>query len=110
MCRVHQTYSSVNVQLQLGRRKPQGRGTGSRGVENTGAGEQHRVLWKTRGLVENMESSGKHGVWWKTRGLVENTAQARSEKHGGPLFLLISLNCNENHSASRRQRLFSNIS
>ena len=51
---------------------PGSRGTGSRGVENTGCGK--RGVWKTRG-VENTGSGGKHGVWWKTRGL--------SAKHGG---------------------------
>ena len=52
---------------------PGSRGTGSRGVENTGSGGKHGV-WKTWGLMENTGSGGKHGVWWKTRGL--------SEKHG----------------------------
>ena len=45
---------------------PGSRGTGSRGVENTGSGGKHGV-WKTRGLVENTGSGGKHGV------SVENT-------------------------------------
>ena len=48
---------------------PGSRGTGSRGVENTGCGK-HGV-WKTRGLVENT------GSQWKTRGL--------SAKHGGTI-------------------------
>ena len=34
---------------------PGSRGTGSRGVENTGSGGKHGLWWKTRGL------SGKHG-------------------------------------------------
>ena len=69
-------------------RGPGVRGTGSRGVENTGCGT-HRVwktrgventgcgkhrVWKTRGLVGNTGSGGNNGVWWKTRGL--------SGKHG----------------------------
>jgi len=45
-------------------------GPRSRGVENTGSGAKHRVLWKTRGLLENTGSGGKHGVWWKTRGVL----------------------------------------
>ena len=45
---------------------PGSRGTGSRGVENTGSGVKHGV-WKKRGLVENTGSSRKHGV------SVENT-------------------------------------
>ena len=49
---------------------PGSRGTGSRGVENTGCGK-NGVWWKTRGLVENT------GSQWKTRGL--------SAKHGGTI-------------------------
>ena len=39
---------------------PGSRGTGFRGVENTGCGK-HGVWWKTWGLVENT------GSQWKTR-------------------------------------------
>ena len=58
------------------------RGTGFRGVQNTGCGE-HGV-WKTRG-VENT------GSGWKTRGLVENTGsewktQVFNEKTRGNYF------------------------
>ena len=55
------------------------RGTGSRGVENTGSGGKHGV-WKTRGVVEKTGCGGKDGVWWKTRGLVEKTGCGG--KHG----------------------------
>ena len=40
---------------------PGSRGTGSRGVENTGSVGK-RGAWKTRGQMENTGSGGKHGV------------------------------------------------
>ena len=51
---------------------PGSRGTGSRGVENTGSG------------------GGKRGVWWKTWGLMENTGsqwktRGPSAKHEGTI-------------------------
>ena len=68
---------------------PGSRGTGPRGVENTGSIGKHGVWWKTRGLVENT-GCGKHGVWWKTRDLVENTGslwktRGLSAKHSGTI-------------------------
>ena len=64
-------------------RGPGVRGTGSRGVENTGCGK--RGVWKTRG------QGGKHGVWWKTRGL-SGKHGVLMKKNTGKLFFRQNMN------------------
>ena len=77
---------------------PGSRGTGSRGVENTGSGGKHGVWRKTRGRVENTGSGGKHGVSVENTGSKGKTQRNQYFAQQSSLNFVIS-NCNENQLA-----------
>ena len=82
-------------------RGPGVRGTGFRGVENTGSGGKHGVWWKTRGL------SGKHGFLVKKTKTRGNHFFANMNLHTKMRSRnFVSLNCNEINLACRRENAF----